>query len=86
MSYEEGVPEIPAAAITIEDTELLQRMQARGSAPIVRLTMAAQNFADRLSYNLIADLPGAEIPDEIVFMSGHMDSWDFGSGAMDDGQ
>jgi carboxypeptidase Q len=86
MSYEEGVVEIPSAAITIEDAELLQRMQARGSAPVVRVTMAAQNFPDKLSYNLLADLPGAEIPEELVFFSGHMDSWDFGSGAMDDGQ
>ena len=86
MTYAEGVPQIPAAAITIEDTDLLTRMQARGQAPTVTLYMEAQNFEDKLSFNLIADLPGAEIPDEIVFMSGHMDSWDFGSGAMDDGQ
>lgn len=40
----------------------------------------ATNYPDKLSYNVIADLNGTEIPDEIVFMSGHMDSWDFGSG------
>jgi carboxypeptidase Q len=62
------------------------RLQNRGQAPTVTLVMEAQNFPDKLSYNLVADLPGNEIPDEIVFMSGHMDSWDFGSGAMDDGQ
>eukprot|EP01044_Picomonas_judraskeda_P012306 COSAG03_NODE_1753_length_3569_cov_2.545821_3_plen_640_part_00 len=86
MSYDEDVTPIPHAAITIEDADLLTRMQARGWNPTLKIYMEAQNYEDKLSYNIVSDLPGAERPEEIVFMSGHMDSWDFGSGAMDDGQ
>ena len=86
MTYDDDVTPIPHAAITIEDADLLTRMQGRGWSPTVKVYMEAQNFEDKLSYNIISDLPGATLPDELVFFSGHMDSWDFGSGAMDDGQ
>ena len=69
-TYEEGVTPIPTAAITIEDADLLTRMVGRQWEPRVHLYMEAQNFPDSISHNLIADLPGQEIPDEVVFMSG----------------
>jgi carboxypeptidase Q len=83
--YEEGQPKIPAAAITIEAAELLQRMQDRGDHPTVRLKMEAQFLPDAESANVIAELKGTESPDEIVLISGHFDSWDVGQGANDDG-
>lgn len=83
--YDEGQPKIPAAAITIEGAELLQRIQDRGEHPTVRLKMDAQFLPDAESANVIAELKGTESPDEIVLISGHFDSWDVGQGANDDG-
>lgn len=85
MFYEDGVTKVPHAAITIEDAELLQRLQDRGEKPIVRLKMTAQTLGESLSRNVIAEIPGSERPDEIVLVSGHIDSWDVGQGAQDDG-
>jgi carboxypeptidase Q len=76
---------IPAAAISVEDAEMLQRMQDRGERIEVRLTMAARTLPDARSYNVVADVRGSEWPDEIIVMGGHIDSWDVGQGAMDDG-
>ncbi len=85
MRYADSVPRIPHAAITIEDAELLQRMQDRGERIVVHLTMAAHSLPDAMSRNVIAELRGTERPDEVVVMGGHIDSWDVGQGAMDDG-
>jgi len=85
MFYEDGVTKVPHAAITIEDAELLQRLQDRGEKPIVRLKMTAQTQGESLSRNVVAEIPGSERPDEIVLVSGHIDSWDVGQGAQDDG-
>lgn len=84
MRYADSVSRIPHAAITIEDAELLQRMQDRGERIVVRLTMGARTLPDAMSRNVVAELRGAERPDEIVVMGGHIDSWDVGQGAMDD--
>lgn len=84
MSYEEGVPRIPAAAITVEDAMLLHRMQDRGERVVVRLTMSAETLPDAESRNVIAEIRGRELPDEVVVIGGHIDSWDVGQGAMDD--
>jgi carboxypeptidase Q len=84
MSYEEGVPRIPAAAITLEDAMLLHRMQDRGERIVVRLDMGAQTLPDAESRNVIAEIRGRELPDEVVVIGGHIDSWDVGQGAMDD--
>ena len=85
MNYAEGQPKIPAAAITIEGAELLQRMQERGERPVLRLKMEAHFLPDAESANVVAELKGSEKPDEIVLISGHFDSWDVGQGAHDDG-
>jgi carboxypeptidase Q len=86
LRYAEGETQhIPAAAVTIEGAELLQRMYDRGERPKVRLKMEAHFLPDAESANVIAELKGTERPDEIVLIGGHFDSWDVGQGAHDDG-
>jgi len=85
LRYAPDAPQIPAAAITIENAEQLQRMQDRGDRPQVHLEMAARTLDDAVSYNVIGEIVGSERPEEIVVVSGHIDSWDVGQGAQDDG-
>jgi carboxypeptidase Q len=85
MEYETGIPPIPAAAITVEDTEMIQRMQDRGQRIVVRLAMSATNLPPAPSRDIVAEVLGREHPEEVVIVSGHIDSWDVGQGAMDDG-
>jgi carboxypeptidase Q len=85
LNYDESQPKIPAAAITIEDAELLQRMQDRGERTTLRLKMEAKFLPDAESANVIAEIKGSERPDEVVLIGGHIDSWDVGQGANDDG-
>jgi carboxypeptidase Q len=85
MRYEDGTPHIPHAALAIEDAMMLQRMQDRGQKIVVRLYMEAQQLPDRLSRNAVAEVTGWEKPDEVIVLGGHIDSWDVGQGAMDDG-
>jgi len=85
MSYNDSVPRIPHAAITVEDAEMLQRMQDRGERIVVRLTMSAQTLPDVPSRNVVAELVGSQHPNQVVVLGGHIDSWDVGQGAMDDG-
>jgi carboxypeptidase Q len=76
---------IPAAAITVENAEMLQRMQDRGEKVVVRLKMGARMLPPAPSRNIIAEIKGSEKPNEVIVMGGHIDSWDVGQGAMDDG-
>jgi carboxypeptidase Q len=85
MSYSKTVPKIPNAAITVEDAEMTQRMQDRGQKIVIRLAMSAVTLPDVPSRNVIAEITGSEKPDEIIIVSGHIDSWDVGQGALDDG-
>ena len=85
MGYEEGVPRIPHAAITVEDAQLLHRLQDLGERIEVHLRMEAKTLPDAPSQNVMAEIVGSEFPDEIVVLGGHSDSWDVGQGAMDDG-
>ncbi|MGC4044002.1 MAG: M20/M25/M40 family metallo-hydrolase [Armatimonas sp.] len=85
LRYADDAPKIPAAAISIEDATLLARMQARGENPTVRLSLGGRMLKDARSANVIAELKGREKPDEIVVIGGHLDSWDVGQGAHDDG-
>jgi carboxypeptidase Q len=78
------VPKIPIAALTVEDAALLHRMQDRGDSITVRLTMGARTLPDAPSRNVMAEVRGSERPDEVVVLGGHIDSWDVGTGAMDD--
>ena len=85
MAYDDSVTRIPHAALTVEDAEMLQRFQDRGARIVVRLKMEARTLDDAPSRNVIAEIRGSELPDEVVVLGGHIDSWDVGQGAMDDG-
>jgi carboxypeptidase Q len=85
MNYDEKLPKIPSAAITIEAAELLQRLFDRGDRPTLRLKMEAKFLPDAESANVVAEIRGSEKPEEIILVSGHFDSWDVGQGAHDDG-
>lgn len=85
MQYNDSVPRIPHAAITVEDAEMLQRMQDRGDSIVVRLVMNAKTFPDAMSRNVMGEIVGSERPEQVVVLGGHIDSWDVGQGAMDDG-
>lgn len=82
--YGEAEP-IPAAAITLEGAELLARLAARGKAPRVHLVLGARSEGEVRSANVIGEIPGREKPDEVVLLGCHLDSWDVGQGAQDDG-
>ena len=75
---------IPAAALTTEDVDLITRLAARGPVTM-QLWLTPSTFPDADSFNVIADWPGREKPNEYVIVSGHLDSWDLGTGATDDG-
>lgn len=83
-TYEEGTIKIPHAAVTIEDAMMMQRMQDRGQKITVRLMLDNVMLPDVPSRNVVAELVGSEFPDEVVVFGGHIDSWDVGTGAMDD--
>lgn len=83
--YQEGVPEIPAAAITVEAAAQFRRMQDREITPRVRLELGAKMLDDRPSHNVIGEVKGREKPDQVVILACHLDSWDVGQGAQDDG-
>jgi len=85
LQYAADAPRIPAAAITGEDADRIQRMTDRGGRVVVRLKMEAHFEADVESANVVGEIRGRERPDEIVVVSGHLDSWDVGAGATDDG-
>jgi carboxypeptidase Q len=85
MSYALGVPKIPSAAISIEDAAMVERMFVRGIPMEIELYMEAQSYPDVQSYNVVGEIVGSTYPDEVVLVSGHLDSWDVGQGAMDDG-
>lgn len=83
-SYEEGIDQIPHAALTPEDVKFMQRMQERGETIELEIYMEARNLPDTESRNVIAEITGSEFPEEIITIGGHIDSWDVGQGAMDD--
>lgn len=83
MRYANGVKQIPAAAVAYEDAELIANLAKSGKVRM-KLVLTPKTLPDTTSYNVIADLKGSEKPDEIVVVSGHLDSWDLGTGALDD--
>jgi len=84
-NYTTGVARIPGAAVSSEDADLIERMATRGEKVVVRLKMEAHAEPDVESANVVGELRGRERPDEVVVVSGHLDSWDVGTGATDDG-
>lgn len=85
MRYDENVTKIPAAAMSNPDADLINAILARSNNVILALNMTAENQGIATSYNVIAEVRGSTKPDEIVLIGAHLDSWDEGTGAIDDG-
>ena len=85
LNYTDGIAKIPAAAVTVEDAAMLERL-ARSGVPVrVKLAMEAHQEPDADSHNVMGEIRGTEKPNEVVVLGGHIDSWDIGQGANDDG-
>lgn len=84
LRYDTTVKKIPAAAIAVEDAEIIHRTLDRGQSVRVTLKLGGHLLPDAPSKNVIGELVGREHPEQVVIVSGHMDSWDVGQGAMDD--
>jgi carboxypeptidase Q len=84
MNYGNASRKIPAAALSIEDAEMIARLTARGKRVVVRLKMEARDEGKVPSANVVGELRGRTRPEEIVVVSGHLDAWDVGHGAHDD--
>jgi Zn-dependent M28 family amino/carboxypeptidase len=84
LRYADDAPKIPAAAVAAEDADLLAYLTREGKVRM-HLVLTPQTLPDAVSYNVIGDLKGSEHPEQIVIVSGHLDSWDLGRGAIDDG-
>lgn len=84
MRYDADAPKIPTASISVEDSELLDRLAKTGPVSVY-LRLDTQTYPDAESANVIGELRGSEVPDEYVVIGAHIDSWDVGQGAQDDG-
>ncbi len=80
-----GNDALPAAAVSVEDAMLIERLAARGAPVVLHLTLTPSQGPDVPSSNVIGEIPGSDPSAGIVIVSGHLDSWDLGTGAMDDG-
>jgi len=85
LSYTEGQPQIPGAAVTTEDAARLERMVNRGTKVRLKLMMEAKLLSEADSANVVGEIRGRELPNEVVVIGGHFDSWDVGTGSTDDG-
>ncbi len=85
MLYGDSGARLPAAALSTEDADRIGRLLATGQRVRVRLTLGGRNMPEADSANVVAELRGRERPEEVVILSGHLDSWDVGQGAHDDG-
>jgi hypothetical protein len=85
MDYAKDAPKIPTAAVSVEDSMLIRRLVDAGNRVVIHVTMEAQMLRDADSADVIGEIPGSEKPEELVVMGGHIDSWDVGQGAQDDG-
>ncbi|HEY4256821.1 MAG TPA: M20/M25/M40 family metallo-hydrolase [Candidatus Udaeobacter sp.] len=83
-NYANDAPKIPAAAVTAEDADLIAHLVRQGPVKM-KLVLTPQQLPDVESYNVIGDIKGSEHPEQVVIVSGHLDSWDLGTGAIDDG-
>ena len=83
VRYADDAPRIPAAAVSAEDADLMVHLASQGRVRL-HLLLTPQTLPNAPSYNVIADLKGTEHPEQVVIVSGHLDSWDLGTGAIDD--
>ena len=85
MRYQDGVRQIPAAALSIPDADLLAAEVASGKPVTFRLKLGARALPEVETASVVGEIPGRERPEEIVLLGAHLDSWDLGTGAIDDG-
>ena len=85
LNYTDDAPKIPAAALSNPDADLLSNMLRRGKPVRVHLQLGAETHGMVTSYNVIGEITGRSKPNEVVTIGGHLDSWDLGTGAIDDG-
>jgi hypothetical protein len=85
LNYDEGVARIPAAALSGVDADQLERMARRGRPIRVRFALRPTIAPQATTWNVVGEIPGTAAPEEVVLVSGHLDSWELGTGAIDDG-
>ena len=85
MRYEEGGPQVPGVAVTIEDAAWMRRLLEDEEPVRVRMVLGAHSDGEASSYNVVGEVLGREHPEQVVILSCHLDSWDVGQGAQDDG-
>jgi carboxypeptidase Q len=85
QNWQDGALPIPAGALSVNDADNLERMLARGKPVVMKLVLTPQNTGLHPSGNVIADVPGSDPAAGLVIIGGHLDSWDLGTGAIDDG-
>lgn len=85
LRYAEGVQQVPSAAVSTLGAERLSELLEAGHQVSVKLELDCRSLPDEPSYNVLGEIRGSEFPDQIVVLGGHLDCWDVGQGAMDDG-
>jgi len=85
MGYNDSIPKIPSASVSTNDADLLSKLLAEGRNVVVTLTLSCETLPDVESANVMGEIVGIEQPDEIIVIGAHLDSWDKGQGAHDDG-
>ncbi len=85
MAYKEDIPKIPAVAIASNHADSLHQWIKNSQVARINLEVNCRTLPDKKSYNVIGEITGATKPDEIILVGGHLDSWDVGEGAHDDG-
>ena len=85
LRYDAKQPKIPAAALSEEDALLVHRLLSKGQRVRMRLVLTPKTLPDAMSSNVIAEIKGTEFPEQVVLIGGHLDSWDLGTGAIDNG-
>ncbi|MCX2862158.1 M20/M25/M40 family metallo-hydrolase [Paucibacter sp. PLA-PC-4] len=83
--YAEGISKVPALAVSVPDADLISRLQRYGQPVRMHLVLRAEAGIAATSHNVIGEIPGAELAQEVVLLGAHLDSWDLGPGALDDG-
>ncbi len=85
LLYADGLPKIPAGALGVADADFLSRLVARGLVPRIHLVLESAEIANAPAWNVVGEIPGRDPQAGVVVIGGHLDSWDPGEGAIDDG-
>ena len=85
MRYDPQLRQVPALAVSIPDADLIARMQRYGKPLVVKLQLQTEGGEPAVSHNVIGEIPGTDLRDEVVLLGAHLDSWHVGQGAIDDG-